>query len=135
VGVYVFTCRHAEFGCGDVRAYIPAEFEWVCVYICVSPVICLCIYTQSLHVCVYIFTYIHTASICMCIHLRICTPKLHVCVYGFTYMDTEVAFVFVYIYVYHTEFTCVCVCICVYVHRPHMCLCTFCRISMQSLHM
>jgi len=24
VGVYVFTCRHAEFGCGDVRAYMPA---------------------------------------------------------------------------------------------------------------
>jgi len=33
VGVYVFTCRHAEFGCGDVRACIPAEFVWVCVYV------------------------------------------------------------------------------------------------------
>ena len=22
MGVYVLTCRHAEFGCGDVRAYI-----------------------------------------------------------------------------------------------------------------
>jgi len=40
VGVYIFTCRHADFGCGDVRAYIPAEFVWVCVYDCVSPVIC-----------------------------------------------------------------------------------------------
>jgi len=26
VGVYVFTCRYVEFGCGNVRAYIPAEF-------------------------------------------------------------------------------------------------------------
>ena len=102
----------------DVRVYIPAEFVWVCVYDCVSSVICLRIYTRSLQVCVYIFTYIHTASICMCIHLCICTQILHVCVYGFTYMDTEVACVCIYIYVYHTEFTCVCVCICVYVRRP-----------------
>jgi len=81
VGAYVFTCRHAEFGYGDVRAYIPAEFAWVCVYVCASPVICLRIYTRSLHVCVYIFTYIHTASICMCMH------------FSYTY----------------TDFTCVCV--------------------------
>jgi len=78
VGVYVLTCRHAEFGCGDVRAYIPADFVWVCAYVCVSPVICLRIYTRSLHVYVYIFTYIHTASICMCVQLRIYTQILHV---------------------------------------------------------
>jgi len=90
VGVYVFTRRHAEFGCGDVRAYIPAEFAWVCIYVCVSPGICLRIYTRSLHVCVYIFTYIHTASVCMCIHLRICTWSLHVGVYIFTYRPTDI---------------------------------------------
>jgi len=73
VGVYVLTCRHAEFGCGDVRACMPADFVWVCVYVCMSPIICLRIYTRSLYVCVYIFTYIHTASICMCVQLRIYT--------------------------------------------------------------
>jgi hypothetical protein len=109
VGVYVLTCRHGEFGCGELRAYIPADFVWGCVYVCVSLVICLRIYTRSLQVCVYIFTYIHTASICMCVKLRIYTQILHVCVYRFTYMDTEVACVCVDIYICHTEFTCVCV--------------------------
>ena len=71
VGVYVFTCRYSEFGCGDVRLYIPAEFTWVCVYICVCLGICLRLYTRSLRMCVYIFTYTHTASICMCINLPI----------------------------------------------------------------
>jgi len=73
MGVHVLTCRHAEFVCGDVRAYIPADFVWVCVYVCVSPVVCFHIYTRSLQVCVYIFTYIHTASIYMCVQLRIFT--------------------------------------------------------------
>ena len=82
--------RHAEFGCGDVRVYIPADFVWVCIYVGVSPGICLRIYTRSLHVCVYIFTYIHTASVCMCTHLRICTRSLHVGVYIFTYRPTDI---------------------------------------------
>jgi len=71
----------------------------------------------------------------MCVQLRIYTQILHVCVYRFTYMDTEIVYVCVDIYVYRTEFTRMCVFICVYIHKPLMCLCTFCRINTQSLHM
>jgi len=74
-------------------------------------------YTRSL--CVYIFTYIHTASVCMFIHLRICTRSLHVGVYIFTYRPTDI--------------TCVCICIHVYGHQGCMCVYISTYI-IQSLH-
>jgi len=40
--------------------------------------ICLCV------------TYIHTASVRMCIPLRMCTRSLHVGVYIFTYRPTDI---------------------------------------------
>jgi len=74
VGMHVFTCRHVEFGCGDVRAYMPAEFVWVCVYVCVSPVMCAYTHTEFTSVCVYI--YVYTYSVYM-----------HVCTFAYMYTD------------------------------------------------
>jgi len=97
---------------------------------------CVCIYlhicTPSLHVYVYIFTYMvtefpgvgvhsyiyaHGVYMCLCTYLHICTRRLHVCGYIFTCIHQVYWYVYtpclnVYVCIYwatNAEFICVCV--------------------------
>jgi len=105
---------------------------WVCIYVRVG--------TQSLHVVVYIFTYIHTEFTCICIYLRICTQSLHVCVHIYLRTCAQSLRVCVYTFSYiHTEFTCLCprisvdegVFLCVYIY---LYVCGYIYVSATTIH-
>jgi len=121
VGVYVFTCRHAEFGCGMyVRIYLRSLYGCVYTIVCLRLYVyvythgvykCVCIYSriyiQHLYVCVCIYAYVHRFYMCVCMDLRIWTPRLHVCVYISTYIIQSLH-VCVCTFAYrYTDLTCV----------------------------
>jgi len=64
--------------------------------------------TPNPHVCVYMFTYMHTEFTCVCMYLRICRPSLHVYV--------------CILHIYHGFYMCVCRCLYVYAHGVYMCM-------------
>jgi hypothetical protein len=74
VCVYILAYMHADFTCGYIH---------VLIYACV---------------CIYIYIYVRRVYMCMCTYLHIWSPSLLVFVYMFTYMHTEfVSGIYVYI--------------------------------------
>jgi len=111
--------------------HVPAGFSG---YVCIS------VYSHRVHVCVYIFTYIHTGFpfVCVCIHvyvrgvnilvriyLRVCTQSLGGCVCGYVYSHRDCMCLCSYLYI-GTQSSCMCWCkyICVHVHGVYMDVCT-----------
>ena len=114
VSMYVWVC-------GNIYIYVRRVYMCMCTY--------LHVWSPSL-LCVYTITSMHTEfeSVGRCLH--ICTLSLHVFVYISTYIHTETTCVWVCIYIYvHQVYRCVYaeyICVCVYLHtctpNPHECV-------------
>ena len=110
VSAYILTCRHTEFDV-CVRIFTYKRTESTCVGVCgcvnarrvyMCTYIYLRIYTQSLHVRVYTFPYIHTEFTCVCVYIYVYAHRvcLGVCVYLLTYMHTEFTCLHVYVHIF-----------------------------------
>jgi len=84
----------AEFTCVRVYVYIYAHWVCKCRYVCLH------VWKLSLHVFVYISTYIHTETTCVWVYIYIYVHQVYRCVYA--------------------EFTCMCVYNYIHVRQIHM---------------
>ena len=135
VCVYIYWSNGRIYMCMCIYyKYIHTESS--CVWIDVSRGVHMCldiylfIYTQGLHV--YIYVYAHRVHMCGYIYLRIYTQGLYVYV-CILRIYTQSSHVRVYIIAnIHIEFTYTCVYFDVYSHRVYMCVCICFRICTQS---
>ena len=123
----MFRCMHE---CAEIFTYMYAEITCVCVHIYM--------HGRRVYLCACIsFTYMHTEfeSVGRCLH--ICTLSLHVLVYISTYIHTETTCVWVYIYIYvHQVYRCVyadvCVRIFTYMYAKSTCVCIYLNICTRA---
>ena len=124
---YIFTYMHPRFICVCVYiTYIHAEFTCACEYDCEythKTYICMCIiwrvFTRSLHVCVYMFSYMHaevyTEFACVCVYGYVYTQRVYTWVCKNIHIYTQCSHVCVYLFVFMgTEFKQACGCVCAY---------------------